>query len=145
MHDTSTSLTMYLWHIFIHSSYFITCAKASIKLVIGKFVWLTHEDRYLALYKVLCSTTKSKSWKTHLPPGSFLSSDIMGPLSPCEGCTYLQTSTDYFPLLMQSIPMSHISAYTMAESFICGWLTYFDVLDIINTEVKNLNLIYPVC
>lgn len=125
-----------------YSSYFITCVEASIKLVIGKFVWRTHEDRYLALYKALCSTTESKSWKIHLPPGSFLSSHIMGPLCPCEGCTYLQTSIDYFLLLMQSIPMSDIS---VAESFICRWLTYFDVLDIIATEVKNLNLIYPVC
>lgn len=128
-----------------YSSYFITCAKASIKLVIGKFVWLTHEDRYLALSYVQQQKAKVGRHTCHLV--FFLSSDIMGPLCPCEGCTYLQTSIDYFPLLMQSIPMSDIpmSDISMAESFICRWLTYFDVLDIITTEVKNLNLIYPVC
>ena len=57
--------------------------------------------------------------------------DIVGPLRPSQGFTYLFTCIDRWP---EAFPITNIEAHTVAQAFISGWIARFGVPTTITTD-----------
>ena len=58
----------------------------------------------------------------------------MGPLPPSQGHTYLLTCVDRFSRWSEAIPLTNISAETVAQAFISGWISRFGIPSSIVTD-----------
>ena len=53
--------------------------------------------------------------------------DIVGPLPPSRGCTYLFTIADWFGCWPEAILMAECTNETCAQAFLSGWIACFGV------------------
>ena len=60
--------------------------------------------------------------------------DIVGPLPPSTGFSYLLTCVDQFSRWPEAFPMTDITAETAAQTFISGWITCFGVPATVTTD-----------
>ena len=60
--------------------------------------------------------------------------DIVGPLQPSRGFTYILTCVDRFTCWPEAFPITHITADTVSQTFISGWVARFRVPLTVTTD-----------
>ena len=109
--------------------------KASTKLVRAKFVWpgLRRDVRAWAAACVACQRAKvTRHTKAPLAPFEVpercfdhVNVDLVGPLPPSRGYTYLLTMVDRTTRWPEVVPLSSTTAAEVARAFIMAWVASF--------------------
>ena len=60
--------------------------------------------------------------------------DIVGPLSPSQGFTYILTCINHSSRWQEAIPITDITAETVPRAFIHGWISRFGVPSTVTTD-----------
>ena len=83
------------------------------------------------------SMTHCSPLSTFLSPGirfDHVNLDLVGPLPPSKGYTYLLTMIDRFTHWPEAVPLPDMCADTVARAFVTHWIARFGVLSIITTD-----------
>ena len=118
--------------------------RATQKLITARFVWagINHNRRHWTKTCQKCQQCKIHR-HTKSPLGTFSTPDVrfthvhidlVGPLPPSERMTYLLTCVDRFTHWSEAIPISGITAETVARAFIAHWAVRFGTPSTITTD-----------
>ena len=118
--------------------------RATQKLITSRFVWpgINSDVRRWARSCIQCQRAKVQRHSS-APLSSFptpnarfdvVHIDIVGPLPPSQGYTYLLTCIDRYTRWPEAIPLSTITSEAVAQAFITGWISRFGVPSTIVTD-----------
>ena len=118
--------------------------RASRTLVADRFVWpnLKKDVGHWARTCILCQTSKIQR-HTRAPLASFavperrfahINVDIVGPLPPSHGYTYLFTVVDRYTRWPEALPLRDITTASCARAFTLGWIARFGVPEDISSD-----------
>ena len=118
--------------------------RATQRLISDRFVWpgMNTDVRNWTRSCLQCQRVKVQR-HTITPLGTFakpdarfdqIHIDIVGPLPPSRGFTYLLTCVDRFTRWPEALPMADISADTVARTFVSGWVARFGIPSTVTTD-----------
>lgn len=118
--------------------------RATQKLVCSRYVWPSVNRDVRAWTRSCPACQRSKIQRhTKAPVSKFMSPsarfehvhiDIVGPLPPSQGATYLLTVIDRFTRWPEAVPMSNVNAETVGLAFLTGWIARFGVPATVTTD-----------
>ena len=113
-------------------------------LVTSRFVWpsVNADTRSWTRGCLQCQRSKVQRHtvtplSTFLPPGArfdHIHIDLVGPLPPSKGHTYLLTMVDRFTRWPEAVPLVDMTADTVARAFVASWVSRLGVPSTITTD-----------
>ncbi len=118
--------------------------RATQKLITSRFVWpgINSDVRRWTRSCIQCQRAKIQR-HTVAPLSSFTTPtarfdvihiNLVGPLPPSQGFTYLLTCVDRYTCWCEAIPLASITAEAVARAFLNGWISRFGVPLVIITD-----------
>lgn len=118
--------------------------RATQRLTTSKFVWpnIRKDIKHWTRACISCQRAKVNRHsqaplaKFTLPSARFeaIHLDLVGPLPPSRGYTYLLTVIDRFTRWPEAIPLTSITAESVARGFIHGWIARFGTPNTVTTD-----------
>ena len=118
--------------------------RATQKLITARFVWpgINADVRRWTRSCIQCQRAKVQRHTTApltafpVPDARFdvIHIDLVGPLPPSRGFTYLLTCVDRYTRWPEAIPLTSITAKAVAQAFLTGWISRFGVPSTIVTD-----------
>ena len=118
--------------------------RATQHLITSRFVWPSIKKDVRRWTRACSHCQRTKITRhTFAPPAGFklpdarfdvIHIDLVGPLPPSRGYTYLLTCVDRFTRWPEAFPLVDITADSVAQAFVHGWIARFGVPSTIVTD-----------